>query len=34
MQLKGTSSWVNLITKRDQQTPAGWAKRKEETGAH
>lgn len=39
MQLKGTSSWVNLITKRDQQTPAGWAKRKEanlqnSSGAH
>jgi hypothetical protein len=25
MQLKGTSSWINLITKRDKQTPAGWA---------
>lgn len=24
MQLKGTSSWINLITKRDQQTPKGW----------
>jgi hypothetical protein len=22
--LAGTSSWVNLVTKRDQQTPAGW----------
>jgi hypothetical protein len=25
MRLKGTSSWINLITKRDKQTPAGWA---------
>jgi hypothetical protein len=25
MRLKGTSSWLNLITKRDKQTPAGWA---------
>lgn len=24
MQLKGTSSWINLLTKRDQQTPKGW----------
>jgi hypothetical protein len=23
-QLKGTSSWYNLLTKRDQQTPGGW----------
>jgi hypothetical protein len=23
-QLKGTSSWVNLITKRDRQVPPGW----------
>ena len=30
MQLKDTSSWINLITKRDQQTPAGWAKRQED----
>jgi hypothetical protein len=22
--LKGTSSWLNLITKRDRVTPAGW----------
>ena len=25
MQLQGTSSWVNLITKRDQQVPHGWS---------
>ena len=24
-QLKGTASWTNLISKRDRQTPAGWA---------
>jgi len=24
-QLKGGSSWVNFVTKRDQQTPPGWA---------
>jgi hypothetical protein len=24
MQLKGTSSWLNLITKRDKRVPAGW----------
>jgi hypothetical protein len=24
MRLKGTSSWLNLVTKRDQQKPAGW----------
>jgi methylene-tetrahydrofolate reductase-like protein len=23
--LKGTSSWINLITGRDRQTPAGWS---------
>ena len=23
--LQGTSSWINLITRRDRQTPAGWA---------
>jgi hypothetical protein len=23
--LKGTSSWVNLATKRDKRVPAGWA---------
>jgi hypothetical protein len=23
--LKGTSAWVNLITGRDRQLPAGWA---------
>jgi hypothetical protein len=22
--LKGTSSWINLVTGRDKQTPAGW----------
>ena len=22
--LQGTSSWINLITGRDKQTPAGW----------
>ena len=22
--LQGTSSWVNLVTKRDRRTPAGW----------
>jgi len=25
MRLQGTSSWINLVTKRDQQTPAGWS---------
>ena len=25
MQLEGTSSWANLVTKRDQQSPAGWS---------
>jgi len=24
-QLKGSSSWVNFVTKRDRQTPEGWA---------
>ena len=24
MQLEGTSSWLNLLTKRDQQVPKGW----------
>lgn len=24
MQLAGTSSWINLVTRRDQQVPAGW----------
>ncbi len=24
-QLKGTSSWINLITGRDRRVPAGWA---------
>ena len=24
MQLEGTSSWINLVTKRDQQVPQGW----------
>ncbi|MFI5099736.1 MAG: methylenetetrahydrofolate reductase C-terminal domain-containing protein [Actinomycetes bacterium] len=24
-QLRGDSSWVNLVTGRDRQTPAGWA---------
>ena len=24
MRLKGTSSWHNLITRRDRQVPAGW----------
>jgi hypothetical protein len=23
--LKGTSAWINLVTGRDRQTPAGWA---------
>ena len=23
--LQGTSSWINLVTKRDRRTPAGWA---------
>jgi hypothetical protein len=23
--LKGTSSWLNLFSGRDKQTPAGWA---------
>jgi hypothetical protein len=23
--LKGTSSWINLATGRDQQVPAGWS---------
>jgi hypothetical protein len=22
--LKNTSSWINFVTKRDRQTPAGW----------
>ncbi|MFM7210454.1 MAG: hypothetical protein ACKOYQ_00390, partial [Actinomycetota bacterium] len=22
--LQGTSSWINLVTKRDRRTPAGW----------
>ena len=22
--LKGSSSWINLVTKRDKETPAGW----------
>jgi hypothetical protein len=25
MRLEGTSSWINLVTKRDKQTPAGWS---------
>jgi hypothetical protein len=25
MQLQGTSSWINLVTKRDQQVPDGWS---------
>jgi hypothetical protein len=25
MRLQGSSSWINLVTKRDQQTPAGWS---------
>jgi hypothetical protein len=24
MQLAGTSSWINLLTKRDRQVPKGW----------
>ncbi len=24
-QLKGTSSWVNFVTKRDKQVPTGWS---------
>ena len=24
MQLQGTSSWVNLLTKRDKKVPKGW----------
>jgi hypothetical protein len=24
-QLEGSSSWVNFVTKRDRQTPEGWA---------
>ena len=23
--LQGTSSWINLVTKRDRRTPAGWS---------
>jgi hypothetical protein len=23
--LRGTSSWVNLVTRRDRERPAGWA---------
>ena len=29
MRLKGTSSWINLLTKRDQWLPAAWRARKE-----
>ena len=28
--LRGTSSWVNLVTKRDKVRPAGWAAAQEE----
>jgi hypothetical protein len=30
--LKGTSSWINLVTGRDRKRPAGWAS--PESGAH
>lgn len=30
--LEGTSSWINLVTKRDQQVPAGWSAPVEGTG--
>lgn len=32
-QLGGTSSWINLVTGRDRQVPAGWAADTPPTGA-
>ncbi len=32
--LKGTSSWINLVTGRDRQRPAGWRAAPQEGGAH
>ena len=32
-QLRGDSSWVNLVTGRDRETPAGWAASEPDVGA-
>ena len=31
-QLRGDSSWVNLVTGRDRETPAGWAASEPDVG--
>jgi len=34
MQLQGTSSWINLLTKRDHRVPKGWKAGSENSEAH